>query len=214
MKIRYVIVIAFLAFLTGAAVSALLLTTAFVKAQLHADRAEVLVARDRITQWTKIRDPGALFAVDARPSSDLPPNYVPANQLEELKRRRLCVNLEAGTVLAADHLVKRDDRTIGDLLEPGKRAMTVWISADSSVRFFIVPGSRVDVVLIKDMKTSVVLENILVLDIDVEPAGRGTATLRLDTAEDAVKLAEATKAETLSLVMSPPGDVGKRAGAP
>jgi Flp pilus assembly protein CpaB len=183
MKLRYVMVIGLLAFLVGATLSGVLVTILFLRTNLRGpDTAEVLVVHTKVTRWTTIRDPEAMFEVVSRRTSKLPPQYVPAAELQELKGRRLRVTLEAGQVLTSDHLLEREVGGLNSALERGQRAMTVPIEPDRAVGFFVVPGARVDVIHSKDGKSSVLLEDILVLAIDLtNPRAEETHQWHRDT---------------------------------
>jgi Flp pilus assembly protein CpaB len=203
MKIRYVIVVALLAFLAGAAVSAALLTSALVKQEMmRGTTASVFVAREPMKPGAI--DPNAFRVVDMA-KLDCPPNAVLASHA--LDGRRLRRELKPGEVLAEEHLEKREASS-------NKHVVNVPLTADKAVGFFVVPGSRVDVTQNRNGKSTVLLKNVLVLAVDlitVAPEDRaglpgGTATLLVDSAEDAVKLAEATKSQPVSLIILPPAD--------
>ena len=90
--------------------------------------------------------------------------------------------------------------------------MSIPISFDRAVAFFVVPGSKVDVIHTVNGVSNVLLEDVLVLAIDLiarnaedrvgAPAG-ATATLQLDNTEQVLKLSAARDRGTLSLVMRP-----------
>ena len=76
--------------------------------------------------------------------------------------------MDEGTVLTEDHLLKKEVTGIDGMLEKGKRAMSIPISADRAVAFFVVPGSKVDVIhTVNSVHSTVLLENVLVLAIDL-----------------------------------------------
>jgi ferric-dicitrate binding protein FerR (iron transport regulator)/tetratricopeptide (TPR) repeat protein len=103
---------------------------------------------------------------------------------------------------------------IDGMLERGKRAMSVSITADKAVGFFIVPGSRVDVVHTRSGQSKVILEDKLVRAIDLYTArpedrpgmANSTATLELDNTQEVLTLAEARDRGTISLVMRSPDE--------
>jgi pilus assembly protein CpaB len=175
----------------------------------------VLAARQRMAQWTTIREPREMFDIETIEASMAPSNAITSNRLGEMKGRRLKAPLEAGAYLTEDSLLSNEVAGIDGMLEKGKRAVAVNISADKAVGFFVVPGSRVDVVHTVDGKSSVLLENVLVLAIDLNTSRPedgvprqvgGTATLQLEDNEQVLKLATAKEKGSINLVMRPPGE--------
>ncbi len=138
-------------------------------------------------------------------------------------------------------------QTLAALVDPGMRAYTIGVTAVSAGGGHILPGDRIDVVLTRDldsggqpnptggrrMVTSVVIQNVRVLGMDLnanptstQPAVASTATLEV-TMPDAERLALASQNGTLSLALRRPGavevapirpmvaaDLGPVAGAP
>lgn len=111
--------------------------------------------------------------------------------------------------------------SLAQVIGPGMRAYTIGVNEISGGGGHVMPGDRVDVVLTRDlgaapgadsvngrrMASAVVSENLRVLGMDLnanpssaQPAVARTATLEV-TAQDAVKLALAGQAGTLSLAL-------------
>jgi len=111
--------------------------------------------------------------------------------------------------------------SLAQVIGPGMRAYTIGVNETSGGGGHVMPGDRVDVVLTRDlsaapgpdsingrrMVSSVVGENLRVLGMDLnanptsnQPAVARTATLEV-TAQDAVRLALAGQAGTLSLAL-------------
>ena len=111
--------------------------------------------------------------------------------------------------------------SLAQVIGPGMRAYTIGVNETSGGGGHVMPGDRVDVVLTRDLTSSpgpdsingrrmvstVVEENLRVLGMDLnanpssdQPAVARTATLEV-TAQDAVKLALAGQAGTLSLAL-------------
>ena len=116
-------------------------------------------------------------------------------------------------------------QTLAALVDPDMRAYTIGVTAVTAGGGHILPGDRVDVVLTRDlptpqglqtgdmklMVTTVVIQNVRVLGMDLnanptstQPAVASTATLEVNMA-DAEKLALASQAGTLSLALRRPG---------
>jgi pilus assembly protein CpaB len=130
-------------------------------------------------------------------------------------------------VLASKLSGPGERQTLAALVDPGMRAYTIGVSAVSAGGGHILPGDRIDVVLTRDldvgqpnatgggkhMMTSVVIQNVRVLGMDLNanptsttPAVASTATLEV-TMSDAEKLALASQDGTLSLALRRPGAV-------
>jgi pilus assembly protein CpaB len=111
--------------------------------------------------------------------------------------------------------------SLAQVIGPGMRAYTIGVNETSGGGGHVMPGDRVDVVLTRDMTSApgpdsingrrmvstVVGENLRVLGMDLnanpsssQPAVARTATLEV-SAQDAVKLALAGQAGTLSLAL-------------
>jgi pilus assembly protein CpaB len=119
-------------------------------------------------------------------------------------------------------------QTLAALVGPGMRAYTIAVTAVTAGGGHILPGDRVDVVLTRDltafgaappgpngggrrMMTSVVIQDVRVLGMDLnanptstQPAVASTATLEVNM-PDAEKLALAAQAGNLSLALRRPG---------
>jgi Flp pilus assembly protein CpaB len=235
MKVRYVVLIAVAMFGVGF-ISGAMLVGVPLFAQLMEARDDlamanalteddpipdpqvfVLVAKRHIPQWSGIVDPEEMFDVQQSSRRELPANAVTFSQrdliVDAVKGRRVRAALEPGDWLTEDRLLKKEVPGIDAMLEKGKRAMSIPIRADRATAFFIVPGSKVDVVHSVDGKSQVILENVLVLAIDLganppkdKGSARATATVQLDNNEQALKLAACRDKGTLSLVMCAPED--------
>jgi Flp pilus assembly protein CpaB len=235
MKFRYVFLIAVVTFVAGLVLGAIMVGVPLSIKLMEArdelavarglgpdpfgddEQVHILVAKQRISQWSTIRKPAEMFDVQLVRKGDLPPNAVVLVQpemIDTLKGRRLRATVEPGHRLTEDDLLKKEVVGISGPLKEGKRAMTIPITADKAVNFFVVPGSKVDVIHTVDGKAKVVLENRLVLAIDLntqvpeDKVGQpgATATLQLDNTEQVLKLAECREKGTLSLVMRAPDD--------
>jgi Flp pilus assembly protein CpaB len=204
------------------------LVASYMTSQLIAQNKEkvwVLQSKKKITQWSTIRNavddfqPVEIEKKTAHNNALLVPAPGPDQPkwVDDLKGRRFKTNMEAGDHLTEDHLQAKNVTGIDTMLDKGKRAMSVAISADRAVGFFVVPGSKVDVVQTVTGVSNILLENVLVLAIDLntsrpdDRAGMvgGTATLQLENNDQVLKLATARDKGAISLVMRPPGDDSK-----
>lgn len=125
-------------------------------------------------------------------------------------------DLAVGEPIRVERLVRGDGGFLSVTLAPGKRAVAVRVSAQSSAGGFIMPGDRVDVVRtfsmtnsagVSQMVSETILQNVGVLAIDQSTLNRGegallgeTATLELDAAQvETVVASEAMGMLSLSL---------------
>jgi Flp pilus assembly protein CpaB len=203
------------------------LVASYMTSQLIAQNKEVVIAlktKGKMTQWSTIRAPEEQFEEVEVLKKNAPQNLVhPAEWKKELKGRRLRSTVDEGTVLTEDHLLKKEVTGIDAMLEKGKRAMSIPISADRAVAFFVVPGSKVDVVCTRGgAPPEILLQNVLVLAIDLSTqraedkvgAPGATATLQMDNDEQVLKVAAARDRGSLQLVMRPPNDDSTKSDDP
>ena len=130
-------------------------------------------------------------------------------------------------VLASKLSGPGERQTLAVLVDPGMRAYTIAVTAVTAGGGHILPGDRVDVVLTRELpippgvqatnlkllQTTVVIQNVRVLGMDLnanptstQPAVASTATLEVGM-PDTEKLALASQAGTLSLALRRPGSV-------
>ena len=206
MKLGYAILLALITFVVGGVVAAFAIFALMANRRgnrrapiVTLERPTLLVARQKITQWSTVREPEQLFEVQETLSGKVPASFVPGEKLLELRGRRVRVTVPPGTVLLDDHLLKKEVTGIDSMLEKGKRAMAVPITADKAVGFFVVPGCKADVIHTVNGNSGILLENLLVLAIDQMPARPEdkvgmvgtTATLQMDNPEQVLKLSAA-----------------------
>lgn len=140
----------------------------------------------------------------------------------------------AGEPFILSKIVAVDDKTgvMASLVAPGMRATAVNISADTAVSGFIVPDSRVDVILTRQIQfpsggqtitrtvSSTIFSNVKVLAIDQSTSitkeqkaiSGTTATLELNV-EDAEKLRSADSLGDISLVLRSYADASGPSGS-
>ena len=132
------------------------------------------------------------------------------DQLPSLRAREMIL---AGEPINQRRIAKADDRSvISLLLPPGRRAVTVSVSAESGVGGLIQPNDRVDVILVRKIqgraRAETLLTNVRVLALDQalqrDTTKKGpppkTATLEIDTAQ-AEMFAAAAATGKLSLAL-------------
>jgi pilus assembly protein CpaB len=184
-------------------------------AQQAGEKTEAVVAIKDIAAGTVIKDPESFFKKVRIPKElDL---ASAVRNLDQLKGKVLLRALDQNQIVST-----RDLRTPDELaakLPAGQRAMTIRAEVDKEGAGFILPGSKVDVIVTvpdKDNKektvSKIALQNLLVLAID---AGKEKAkddkrlsvliTLAV-TPENAEKLTAITKDQVPYLVLRAPDE--------
>lgn len=184
-------------------------------------QVKVLVAKDKVPQYTTIREPESLFEAAEKKQAELPPNAMTEDKLGELKGRQMKNGLGKGGVLKLEDLQDPIKSGLDSQLPKGKRAFSIPITADSAVGGFVVAGTNVDVVWVpreqnQQSTPKVVLENVLVRAIDLasnrpedKPGMIGAvATLEVDP-KQMVELARYRNTGSLYLALRPSGDDGE-----
>lgn len=130
----------------------------------------------------------------------------------------------AGEPIRAEKLVPAGGGFLSSILEPGMRAVSVSVAADSASGGFVSPGDRVDVVLTRTLvsgqDSQIILRNVRVMAINAELgdtaapdaapasaafANTAIATLELDPTEAEV-IINATSIGKLTLMLRPVSD--------
>lgn len=161
---------------------------------------------------------GTELAADDMQIRMWPENLVPTGSfatVEELEGRVLKTPLAAGEpVLASKLAPKGSTGGFSSLIPPGMRAVTVGVNVVSGVGGFILPGTKVDVLVTvsvigkpEERATKTILQNVEVLAVDQtyekdsdEPVTVKSVTL-LVTPEEAEKLTLAANEGMLQLVL-------------
>jgi pilus assembly protein CpaB len=169
------------------------------------------------------------------PEGSLSPGYIVRsarpNALETLANSLVRDRMSAGEPIRTEKLVPANAGFLSTLLPPGKRAVAVRISAESSAGGFVLPNDRVDVLLTAatdgkgEHLTRTILRNVPVLAIDqtIDAQGKDekdekdeknkskagvigkTATLELDPSQVEI-LAAGEATGTISLALRSAAD--------
>jgi pilus assembly protein CpaB len=130
-------------------------------------------------------------------------------------------NLDTGSLVTSENVLPRGDRGfLASVLEPGTRAISIKVNAESGVSGLIMPGDYVDVVLTQVAEkadlarralSETLLQNVRIIAIDQEiqggqtnkaTAGKVAQTVSLQLAPEQVQRIEVAKhLGTLSLAM-------------
>src|SRR5262245_9372359 len=179
----------------------------------------VLVAKVRVPGWQAIKEPEKFFEI-----KDFPEDVAPKRALgsfSELKDQRLKKPIDEGKPVSQDDLLTKEQEEVGHKLLPGQRAVAIKVTTESIVGGFVLPGSRVDIILTtkgNDPTSRIVLQNMLVLAADTQdnrnPDQRviiaQTVTVAA-TVEEAARLTLASSVGELRLALKGNGDT-KRIG--
>jgi len=213
------LMIGFLALVMGGAVSFL------VYRNLQGSRArttpgeEILVAADDLQVGTKIEDKDVKFA--RFPSGDLPAGVF--HRKDRLLGRGVVLPISRGEFILTNKLAAQNAGAgLPALIPPGMRAVAVRVNDTTSVAGFVLPGTRVDVMLTgspegsNQKETTTVLENVAVLatgqKLERNAAGEPQTTpviTLLVSPDDAQKLALASEQGKIQLALRNPLDTNQ-----
>jgi pilus assembly protein CpaB len=150
-------------------------------------RTMIMVARKSIGVGERLNS--ALIKWEEWPSGSLRPEYINIDAtpegMEELTGAVARFEFFVGEPIREAKLARADQGFLSAVIEPGKRGVSIAVTAESGAGGFIVPNDRVDVVLTSDTdfgeRSDTILQNVKVLVIDRrlgqlgETAGEGNA---------------------------------------
>ncbi|MCC2113167.1 MAG: Flp pilus assembly protein CpaB [Hyphomicrobiales bacterium] len=155
------------------------------------------------------------------PAEALPAGtYAKVDELLGAEPRIVLAGLEENEPVLSTKITGAGARaTLSAVIEPQMRAVTVGVNDVQGVGGFVLPGDRVDVVMIRrfddaDSYSEIVLQNLRVLAVDqsaddrqAEPVVVKAVTLEV-TADQAQRLTLASSVGTLSLALRAAGQAG------
>ena len=211
------LVIGMVALLLGAVVSSIV----YRNLQAHASpnglaTEDVVLATDDLQVGTKISDRD--LKVVRLPSSDLPPNRF--HQKSRIVGRGVILPIAKGEFILPNKLAGENAGSgLAALIPTGMRAVSVRVNDTTSVAGFVLPGTRVDVLLTGnptgsgEQQTTTVLENVTVIatgqklerSVSSDAQTASVITL-LVSPEDAAKLTLASTQGHIQLVLRNPLD--------
>jgi len=204
------------------------LAASYMTSKLAADRSapppddtpkvKVLVAIKKVPAFELIKQPEKYFIEKEVPEGTYPAKCL--KSFEEVRNQRLGkVKNEEETVFKEDI---QTNATAGIMqnLPDGQRAMTIRVSPETSVAGFALPGSRVDLIGTitgpkGDLTAETMMQNMLVLAVDTtydrtdKTTVVGSTVTFAVTPQEANRLAVATQATNLRLVLRKPEDKDK-----
>ena len=179
---------------------------------------DVVIAANDILIGTKL-DQRDLKVVN------LPPDDLPTGAISQVSRavgRGALMPIYKGELILKDKLADKDVAGLPALIPPGMRAVSVRVNDVVSVAGFVVPGTRVDVILTGSPPggpgavTTTVLSNVAVLasgqklerNSPGDPQSTAVITL-LVSPEDAQRLTLASQEGRIQLALRNPLDTGQ-----
>jgi pilus assembly protein CpaB len=201
------------------------LAASYMTSKLLADRrqeapveenVDILTAKVKVPQFTVIKEPDKFFEVRKFRKSDAPKSYF--SSPEDVRGKRVTKDLKADVFVSPEDI----QTASAQLPTPdGYGAISVTVTAASSVTGFVQPGDRVDIILTQappNASSQTILSDILVVAAgdrahrtgDGEgPRPINTVTVALNI-EDSQKIRLAEKLGELSLFIRNPADTNKR----
>jgi len=182
---------------------------------------DVMVAADDLEVGARIGDRDVKFV--RMPASDLPANVFHPSQKSKVIGRGVISPIFKGEFVLTNKLAGENAGSgLPALIPPGMRAVSVRVNDTTSVAGFVVPGTRVDVLLTgspqgsTEPQTSTVLENVAVIATgqkldrltsgDAQPSSVITLLVSPDDAE---KLALANSQGHIQLALRNPLDTNQ-----
>jgi pilus assembly protein CpaB len=132
------------------------------------EKVTILVAKQKITMGTLIKDPKKYFVEKAYTKGEEPKKAI--KTFDQVQDKRLNKPLGEDQFVTTEDLMDPKTAGIEALLPPGMRAVALKVNAASVVAGFVMPNSRVDVVQTvrhgEHSSTQTILQNMLVLASD------------------------------------------------
>ena len=188
------------------------------KKQLNADYEpiQIVVPKQNLRVGDVIS--GHNLAVRPVPNAFVHDQAVRPGDLEAVVGHRLMHPVNSGEPVLLSHVSQKRGAGFSNMVEPGKRALTVPVDTVSSMAGLLRPGDRVDLLAtVRDRDRSVTVPllvdvSLLATGAAVDEFGAENSTARYQTitvsvtAEEAAKITHAQDVGRLSVVLRPPGD--------
>jgi pilus assembly protein CpaB len=188
------------------------------RAQQHPEeeKVAVVVARQKVAMGTLIKNPEQLFVLKEFSKGTEPKKAI--TDLKQLKDKRLNKPLSGEQFVTSDDLLGIGDDEMSRLVPPGMRAVAIRANMESSGGGFVLPNSRVDLVVTvkrgeQDSWARIVMQNMLVLAVDLmkernpeKDAHIPSVVTLAATPEEAEKLRMAQAMGEISMILRPFGE--------
>ena len=153
------------------------LAASYMTSRLLADKGapapvntvKVLVAKARINAWTPIKNPEELFVEKEVPEGTFSPKCI--TDFKDLKNQALKAPLSEQMPLTKDDLLSEATAGLVGALHNGERAIAIRVTPESLVGGFVLPGSKVDIMMTLkrgdgDSSAQIIMQDMLVLAVD------------------------------------------------
>ena len=153
------------------------LAASYMTSRLLADRGgpapvntvKVLVAKARINAWTPIKNPEDVFVEKEVPEGTFSPKCI--TDFKDLKNQALKAPLSEQMPLTKDDLLSEQTAGLVGALHNGERAIAIRVTPESLVGGFVLPGSKVDVMMTLkrgdgDSSAQIIMQDMMVLAVD------------------------------------------------
>ncbi len=187
------------------------LGASYMTSRLLADRGgpapvntvKVLVAKQRISAWTPIKNPEDLFVEKEVPEGTFSPKCI--TDPKDLKDQALKAPLSEQMPLTKDDLLSEATAGLVGALHNGERAIAIRVTPESLVGGFVLPGSKVDVMMTLkrgdgDSSAQISMQDMLVLAVDQKNTREDNAAAMLGNT--VTLAAQPEESERLSLAAS------------
>jgi Flp pilus assembly protein CpaB len=203
------------------------LAASYMTSRLLADRGgpapvntvKVLVAKARINAWTPIKNPEDAFVEKEVPEGTFSPKCI--TDFKDLKNQALKAPLSEQMPLTKDDLLSEATAGLVGALHNGERAIAIRVTPESLVGGFVLPGSKVDVMMTLkrgdgDSSAQIIMQDMLVLAVDQKNTREDGATAMLGNTvtlaskpEESERLSLAASLGDLRLLLRTPLDQDK-----
>ena len=153
------------------------LAASYLTSRLLADRGgpapantvKVLVAKARINAWTPIKNPEEAFVEKEVPEGTFSPKCI--TDMKDLKNQALKAPLSEQMPVTKEDLLSEATAGLVGALHNGERAIAIRVTPESLVGGFVLPGSKVDVMMTLkrgdgDSTAQIIMQDMMVLAVD------------------------------------------------
>ncbi len=180
--------------------------------QADVEKVKILVAKQNIPFGTSLSDPEKYFVEKSFTKVEEPTKAL--RNFDEIRGKWMARPLGSESHVTKEDLTDKGNIGLMADLPPGMRAIAIRVNAETLAGGFVLPRSRVDVVLtVPNEESQIILQDMLVLAVDTTAARTdgqttiigGTVTLQT-TPDEAEQLAHAQANGQLRLILRGLGD--------
>jgi pilus assembly protein CpaB len=203
------------------------LAASYMTSRLLADRGapapvntvKVLVAKAHINAWTPIKNPEEMFVEKEVPEGTYSTKCI--TDFKDLKNQAFKESISEQMPVTKDQLLSEATAGLVGALHNGERAIAIRVTPESLVGGFVLPGSRVDVMMTlkrgdSDSSAQIIMQDMMVLAVDQkntrddgQQAVLGNTVTLAAKAEESERLSLAASLGDLRLLLRTPLDQEK-----